>query len=143
MPRRGRRDEQQLEQLRRAYLEVDSGPAEIPDSFEGRAAFERDHLSNQIVDGVEHFMRSRGVSQQELAAKMGVSEGRVSQILSGDQNLTLKTLAGLAAALEGHFHIRFAIELAAEDEQSNQDAGVRALSAAARAARAARVSHGI
>ena len=143
MPRRGRRDEQQLEQLRRAYLEIDSAPAEIPDSFEGRAAFERDHLSNQIVDGVEKFMRDRGVSQQELAAKMGVSEGRVSQILSGDQNLTLKTLAGLAAALEGHFHIRFGTELVAEDEQSNRDAGVRALPAAARPTWEPRVGYGV
>ena len=143
MPRRGRLDKQQLEQLRRAYLEVDSAPAEIPDSFEGRAAFERDHLSNQIVDGVSNFMRSRGVSQQELAAKLGVSEGRVSQILSGDQNLTLKTLAGLAAALEGHFHIRFATETATEDGQSNRAAGVRALPAAARSTWGARINHGV
>jgi len=143
MSRRGRRDEQQLEQLRRAYLEVDSAPAEIPDSFEGRAAFERDHLSNQVVDGVGNFMRSRGISQQELAARMGVSEGRVSQILSGDQNLTLKTLAGLAAALEGHFHIRFATGLAVEDEQSNRDAEVRTPGTAARPAWEARVGHGI
>ena len=143
MPRRGRLNEQQLEQLRRAYLEVDSAPPEIPDSFEGRAAFERDHLSNQIIDGVENFMRSRGVSQQELAAKMGVSEGRVSQILSGDQNLTLKTLAGLAAALEGHFHIRFATELVSGDEQSNRDVGVRALPATARPTWGARVRYGV
>jgi antitoxin component HigA of HigAB toxin-antitoxin module len=121
MPRRGRLNEQQLEQLRRAYLEVgESIPAEIPDSFEGRAAYERDHLSNQILGGVESFMRTHGVTQQELATRMGVSEGRVSQILSGDQNLTLKTLAGLAAALNGHFHIRFTDERVAAANRSNR-----------------------
>jgi transcriptional regulator with XRE-family HTH domain len=30
---------------------------------------------------------------------MGVSPGRVSQILSGDENLTLRTLSSVAAAL--------------------------------------------
>jgi antitoxin component HigA of HigAB toxin-antitoxin module len=141
MPRRGRLDEQQREQLRRAYIEVgESVPAEIPDSFEGRAAFERDHLSNQFVESVECFMRAHGISQQELAARLGVSEGRVSQILSGEQNLTLRTLAGLAAALRGHFHVKFTDELAVGG-RSDRDALGRALPAARRRW-VARANHG-
>lgn len=131
MPRRGRLNEQQREQLRRAYLEVgESTAGEIPDSFEGRAAFEQERLSRQIVDGVEGFMRDHGVSQQELARTLGVSEGRVSQVLSGEQNLTLKTLAGLAAALGGHFHISF--ERTAEGDRAARAGSRAALPAAER-----------
>jgi len=104
-----RLSEAQLERLRQAYLEAeDRAPASTPESYEGLVAFERDHLSYQILDSVERYMQARGWDNKELAARLGVTEGRVSQILSGEQNLTLRTLASLAAALQGHFHITLA-----------------------------------
>ena len=36
-------------------------------------------------------------------ARMGVSPGRISQILGGGENLTLRTLAALATALDARF----------------------------------------
>jgi transcriptional regulator with XRE-family HTH domain len=36
---------------------------------------------------------------------MGVSPGRVSQVLSGGENLTLRTLASLATALDARFEL--------------------------------------
>lgn len=109
MFRRTRLSEGQLERLRQAYLTAeDYAPSSVPESYEGRLAFERDHLSYQILDSVERYMQAHGWDNKELAARLGVTEGRVSQILSGEQNLTLKTLASLAAALQGHFHIALA-----------------------------------
>jgi transcriptional regulator with XRE-family HTH domain len=109
MFRRTRLSDEQLERLRQAYLEAeDRAPASTPESYEGLVAFERDHLSYQILDSVERYMQAHGWDNKELAARLGVTEGRVSQILSGEQNLTLKTLASLAAALQGHFHITLA-----------------------------------
>jgi predicted XRE-type DNA-binding protein len=106
MRRRGRPSEDQLEKLHRAYREVeDHVPAPLPDTFEARAGYERESLTNQILEAVHKCMREKNVSQQQIAAVMGVSQGRVSQILSGDQNLTLRTLASVAAALDGHFHV--------------------------------------
>ncbi|MGH3201158.1 MAG: helix-turn-helix domain-containing protein [Streptosporangiaceae bacterium] len=35
-------------------------------------------------------MRERGLTRADLAARMGVSPGRVSQILGGGENLTLR-----------------------------------------------------
>ncbi|WKK20836.1 helix-turn-helix domain-containing protein [Streptomyces olivoreticuli] len=46
------------------------------------------------------LVAERGMSRKELADRMGVSPGRVSQILSGDENLTLRSLAAVAEALE-------------------------------------------
>ncbi|SNR95061.1 helix-turn-helix domain-containing protein [Blastococcus mobilis] len=108
MFRRGRPSAQRAyDLLRDGYINAADIPAEFPDSYEGRVAYERDYLSGQIVEGVQSFMEERGLNQQEVARRMGLTEGRVSQILSGEQNLTLRTLASLAAALEGHFHICF------------------------------------
>jgi transcriptional regulator with XRE-family HTH domain len=50
-------------------------------------------------------MKERGLSRADLAARMGVSPGRVSQILGGGENLTLRTLAALSCALDAHFDL--------------------------------------
>jgi transcriptional regulator with XRE-family HTH domain len=50
-------------------------------------------------------MRERGLTRADLAARMGVSPGRVSQILGGGENLTLRTLAALSTALDARFEI--------------------------------------
>jgi transcriptional regulator with XRE-family HTH domain len=52
-----------------------------------------------FVDEVTWFMSENKISRADLAQAMGVSPGRVSQILSGDENLTLRTLSSVAAAL--------------------------------------------
>ncbi|HET8659683.1 MAG TPA: helix-turn-helix domain-containing protein [Micromonosporaceae bacterium] len=47
------------------------------------------------------------MSRAQLAREMGVTPSRITQILSGDENLTLRTLGSLAACLDG----RFVVEL--------------------------------
>jgi transcriptional regulator with XRE-family HTH domain len=66
-------------------------------------------LVTRLTNEISWYMRERGLSRAELAARMGVSPGRVSQILSGGENLTLRTLAALSTALDA----RFGIELTA------------------------------
>jgi transcriptional regulator with XRE-family HTH domain len=56
-------------------------------------------LARLVVDEITWYMREHKVSRAELAQAMKVSPGRVSQILSGDENLTLRTLSGVLAAL--------------------------------------------
>jgi transcriptional regulator with XRE-family HTH domain len=53
-------------------------------------------------------MEALGINRTELAARMGVSKPRVSQILAGDENLTFKTMAALAAALDADLHVSLA-----------------------------------
>jgi antitoxin component HigA of HigAB toxin-antitoxin module len=72
-------------------------------------------LVRAFTDEVTWFMKEHKVTRADLAQAMGVSPGRVSQILSGDENLTLRTLSSVAAALGAE------IELAlrtAENEES-------------------------
>src|ERR1700747_3600966 len=56
-------------------------------------------LVHAIVDEVTWYMSENKISRADLAQSMGVSPGRVSQILSGDENLTLRTLSSVVAAL--------------------------------------------
>jgi transcriptional regulator with XRE-family HTH domain len=108
MSRRKRlEDEQQAVLAMRAAAldDHDSAPARIPDTFDARLTYESASLSDQVLNEVNALIARRRMSQQDLARRLSVTEGRVSQILSGNQNLTIKTLASLAAALEGHFQI--------------------------------------
>jgi transcriptional regulator with XRE-family HTH domain len=56
-----------------------------------------------ILDATEtiiELLEQTGVSRQELAARLGKSKGFISQLLSGERNMTLRTLADLAYMLE-------------------------------------------
>jgi transcriptional regulator with XRE-family HTH domain len=72
---------------------------------EVRKVFEEELLFGESTDTVEALLESIGVSQRALAGRLGVSEGRVSQLLSGHENLTLRTLAGLGWALGVRFEL--------------------------------------
>lgn len=69
-------------------------------------------LVRAIVDEVSWYMSQHKVSRADLAQSMGVSPGRVSQILSGDENLTLRTLSSVVSALDAG--ARFTLRPAAE-----------------------------
>jgi transcriptional regulator with XRE-family HTH domain len=56
-------------------------------------------LPRLVCDEITWYMREHKVTRADLAQSMKVSPGRVSQILSGDENLTLRTLSGVLAAL--------------------------------------------
>jgi len=45
-------------------------------------------LVTQLTNEINWLMKERGLSRADLAARMGVSPGRVSQILGGRRNLT-------------------------------------------------------
>ncbi len=77
-------------------------------------------LVTQLTNEVNWHMRERGLTRADLAARMGVSPGRVSQILGGGENLTLRTLAALATALDARFDIELG-SLKAGDTYTSRD----------------------
>jgi transcriptional regulator with XRE-family HTH domain len=62
-------------------------------------------LQQEVVDEITWYMREHKVTRSDLARALGVSPGRVSQILSGGENLTLRTLGSVVAALGARFEI--------------------------------------
>ncbi|MEV5511128.1 helix-turn-helix domain-containing protein [Streptomyces orinoci] len=64
-------------------------------------------LARQATASLAGLLAERELSRRELADRLGVSPGRVSQILSGDENLTLRTLAAVAECLGARVEITF------------------------------------
>ncbi|MDX3078430.1 helix-turn-helix transcriptional regulator [Streptomyces sp. MI02-7b] len=64
-------------------------------------------IARQAAASMAGLLAARDMTRTELATAMGVSTGRVSQILSGDENLTVRSLAAAALALQAHVEIRF------------------------------------
>lgn len=55
--------------------------------------------SAKIALSIRRELRIKSMSQQDLAAKMGLSPQYVGRILKGQENLTLETISKLEAAL--------------------------------------------
>jgi transcriptional regulator with XRE-family HTH domain len=72
-------------------------------------------LITQITNEINWYMSQRKLARADLASRMGVSPGRISQVLSGGENLTLRTLASLAVALDGQFELELKPCKATED----------------------------
>jgi transcriptional regulator with XRE-family HTH domain len=66
---------------------------------ETRRRYEQRLLFADTIETIAALMRSQGVSQRELARRVGRSEGWISRVLNGRNNTTLKTVADLAWAL--------------------------------------------
>ena len=77
-------------------------------------------LVTQLTNEINWYMRERGLTRADLAARMGVSPGRVSQILGGGENLTLRTLAALSTALDARFDVELKT-LKANDTYTSRD----------------------
>ena len=69
-------------------------------TFEGDPDFEFDRVAIDVGEQIVARMEERGMTQADLARAMGLSRARVSQILRGNDNLTLKSIVAVAIALD-------------------------------------------
>lgn len=81
-----------------------------------RKVFEEELLFGEVTETLAALVASLDLSQKEVARRLSVSEGRISQILSGGENLTLRSLATLGWALG----IRFALDPAALSQEDRE-----------------------
>jgi transcriptional regulator with XRE-family HTH domain len=79
-------------------------------------------LITQVTNEINWYMSQRKLTRADLASRMGVSPGRISQVLSGGENLTLRTLASLAVALDGQFELELKPCKATEDAYATSHA---------------------
>ena len=87
-------------------------------------------LITQVTNEINWYMSQRKLTRADLASRMGLSPGRISQVLSGGENLTLRTLASLAVALDGQFELELKPCKATQDayaaSHAHDDAGTAA-----------------
>lgn len=60
-------------------------------------------LSLEVAEEIAKKMKDKSLSKADLAKRLGTSRAYVTKILTGDANLSLKTLAKLQNALEAKF----------------------------------------
>ncbi len=64
-----------------------------------RRELARERLLLEATERIAEAMEHRGVSQAELASRLGVSASEISMRMRGNRNLTLRTLADMLDAL--------------------------------------------
>ena len=75
-------------------------------AYEGDPEFEFDLLAIEVGELIVGRMEELGMTRTGLATAIGVSKARISQVLSGHDNLTLKSLVAVAAGLESRIELR-------------------------------------
>jgi transcriptional regulator with XRE-family HTH domain len=71
-----------------------------------RVDYEVARVPRELTTAVMWYMEQKGVGKDVLAKRLGVAPGRVSQILSGDENLTVCSLAAVCAALDARLEAK-------------------------------------
>ena len=56
-------------------------------------------ISERLALKLRRILRTEGISQNELATRMGVTPAQVTKILSGKENLGLKTISKIERAI--------------------------------------------
>ena len=67
---------------------------------EGRKLYFREDLIFEVTEAISQAMEEKGVNKAELSRLAGVSKSNITQLLSGDQNMRLTTIADLLYALD-------------------------------------------
>ncbi len=70
-------------------------------------AYWMEDLRLQFLEGISAIMESQGITQKELADRMGVSEAYISKVFNDnvEKNFTLKTLVELGKAVNAEIKI--------------------------------------
>src|SRR5260370_9951309 len=79
---------------------------------ERRRILEQERVIVDATELISRAMKFRSVKRSELAEKLGHSKAYITQILQGNQNLTLRTLTDVFYALNCHLVMVAATETA-------------------------------
>jgi predicted transcriptional regulator len=72
---------------------------------EGRKLYFREDLIFEVTEAISQAMEEKGVNKADLSRLAGVSKSNITQLLSGDQNMRLTTVADLLYALDSKLSV--------------------------------------
>jgi len=72
---------------------------------EGRRLLQEEGAILEVTELICELMEKMGVSRSELARRLGKTKGYVTQLLNGETNMTLRTIAGVFATLDQELHV--------------------------------------
>ena len=73
---------------------------------EGQRLYFREDLIFEVTEAICKTMEEKGVSRAELSRMAGVSKSNITQLLTGDHNMRLTTVADLLFALDSRLEVR-------------------------------------
>lgn len=90
-----------MNNLKEKLLKLQSGKDSL---WKEKAKYRRDNrdwlkVSAAIAVKILASLKTKGLSQRELAERMGVSPQQVNKIVKGQENLTLETISKIEAVL--------------------------------------------
>jgi transcriptional regulator with XRE-family HTH domain len=83
--------------------------------------YQQERAIYEITELIESVMETEGISRATLAKRLGKSKGWITQLLDGEANKTIRTVADVLAVLGQEFRV-FAQPIRISNEQ---DAGAR------------------
>lgn len=75
------------------------------DDPEQMRSFQQERAIYEITELIEAEMEAQGVSRAALAKRLGKSKGWVTQMLDGEANKTIRTVADVLAVLGREFRV--------------------------------------
>lgn len=67
-------------------------------------------LITETTEALWSALERAGITQSELAERLGTTKGYISQVLSGSRNMTLRTLSDICFALHAKPHLALEID---------------------------------
>ena len=92
--------------------------SDLLDAYKDDPDFITDQLVLDITEQVATRMGNLGMRPVNLATTLGVSRAFISQLMNGRPNMTLRTLVGVALALDQRVSIRLEPQQAPPREMS-------------------------
>jgi len=78
---------------------------ELMSDNEGRKLYFREDLIFEITETICEVMEEKHISKAELSRRASVTKSNITQLLSGDQNMRLSTVADLLYALDSRLAV--------------------------------------
>jgi len=72
---------------------------------EGQKLYFREDLIFEVTEAIYKMMEEKGISKAELSRIARVSKSNITQLLSGDHNMRLTTIADLLFALDARLEV--------------------------------------
>ncbi|MCL6271225.1 helix-turn-helix domain-containing protein [Sansalvadorimonas sp. 2012CJ34-2] len=86
----------------------------LEESADNQIVLDEESLILEIAEQFWQQLSESDTSKAELARRMGISKARVSKLLDGSNNLTLRKIANMATALK--LNVNFTLEPAESNE---------------------------
>jgi antitoxin component HigA of HigAB toxin-antitoxin module len=83
----------------------------------------QERLLLEVTETLCDMMKRRGVSRADLATQLGKSKSFITQVLSGGRNMTLRTLADFAWALDHRLKLSAVPEVSWVSVSLNKEEG--------------------